>query len=110
VIFSHSHGTSSQERVQQAFLAWDSLRSSVDELERGMRSALVRFADGTDTRPDQLLSEMVARRRDCETAVRALIDAIAATRATDLPARGAGARTCVGQPAANEDGLWRVKR
>lgn len=89
-------------------MAWDTLRAAGDEIERNMRTALVQFARGTAPRPDQLLAELVASRRNCETAVRALMDAIGATRAVD-PAR-LGGRPCVGEAAANEDGPWPLGR
>jgi hypothetical protein len=114
VIFSHLHRTTAEERVRQAFVAWDSLRHSVDELERGMRSALVRFADGSASRPDQLFSDVLARRRDCESALRALMDAIAATRASEpvpLPLAASRPRTPRPTPKpAKPARSWQLRR
>jgi hypothetical protein len=85
VLFSHLADVSRVRRVQQALDAWDSLRRRGEEAERLLRAALVDYANGAGPRPDQLLSLAIAQRRDCEGAVRAVVDAIASTSPGEAP-------------------------
>jgi hypothetical protein len=87
VILSHLFRLSRVSRLQDAIDAWDSLRRRGEASERLLRQALVNYANGKGERPDQLLAVVMAQRRDCECAVRAVVDAIASTSASDDPPR-----------------------
>lgn len=85
MLFSHLATLHRVRRLQQALDAWDSLRRRGEQAERDLRAALVSYANGTGGRPDQLLALVIAQRRDCEGAVRAVLDAIASTSAGGDP-------------------------
>ena len=62
-------------RVELALGAWGAMHQNLDVLEATLKSALVKYASGTGPRPDELFQQVVALRRDCEAAVRVLLDA-----------------------------------
>jgi hypothetical protein len=76
----------SQECIWNAIGAWDAMRQRLTEVEGELRASMVRYAECRGPRPERLFYEAMRRQRDCETALRAVLDAIDARDAHRITA------------------------
>ena len=91
----------SQECIWSAIGAWDSMRQRLAEVEGELRASLVRYAECRGPRPEPLFHEALRRQRDCESALRAVLDVIDARDSRHITAAMARRDPSVPPPASS---------